>query len=145
MSISSELLARLKDPELLIAKGYVGGKWVAEAKSGKTFEVSDPATGAVLARPYAEAWIAEALLSQDQPNAALSRLLEVRRFTVKSGERYYDAELLRLSALATGAARPGAMRQVRTLLDKAASHARRTGIDLHLSNALIHFQGLPAL
>ena len=103
------------------------------------------ATGAVLARPYAEAWIAEALLSQDQPNAALSRLLEVRRFTVKSGERYYDAELLRLSALATGAARPGAMRQVRTLLDKAASHARRTGIDLHLSNALIHFQGLPAL
>jgi len=103
------------------------------------------ATGAVLARPYAEAWIADALLRQDQPNAALSRLLEVRRFTVKSGERYYDAELLRLSALATGAARPGALRQVRTLLDKAASHARRTGIDLHLNNALIQFQGLPAL
>ncbi|NRG19528.1 NAD-dependent succinate-semialdehyde dehydrogenase [Rhizobiales bacterium] len=49
MSISSELLARLKDPELLTAKGYVGGKWVAEAASGKTFEVTDPATGAVLA------------------------------------------------------------------------------------------------
>ncbi|MXN65844.1 succinate-semialdehyde dehydrogenase [Stappia sp. GBMRC 2046] len=49
MSISSELLARLKDPELLTAKGYIGGKWVSEAASGKTFEVTDPATGAVLA------------------------------------------------------------------------------------------------
>lgn len=103
------------------------------------------ATGAVLARPYAEAWIAEALLGQDRPDAAISRLVDVRRFTVKSGERYYDAELLRLSAVAIAAARPGALRQVRTLLDKSASHARRTGIDLHLSNALLHFQGLPAV
>jgi hypothetical protein len=103
------------------------------------------ATGAVLARPYAEAWIAEALLRRNRPDAALSRLVEVRRFTVKSGERYYDAELLRLSALATSAARPDALHRIRTLLDKSASHARRTGIELHLSNALLQFRGLPAL
>ncbi|MFM9971627.1 MAG: succinate-semialdehyde dehydrogenase (NADP(+)), partial [Burkholderiales bacterium] len=40
---------RLKDPQLLRDKAYVNGEWVG-ADSGTTFEVTNPATGAVLAR-----------------------------------------------------------------------------------------------
>jgi len=89
-------------------------------------------TGAVLARPYAEAWIAEALLERQAGDAALSRLVSVRRFTLRSSERYFDAELLRLSALATGSARPKATHLVRTLLTRSLRHAERTGNRLHL-------------
>ena len=38
---------RLKDPQLLRDKAYINGEWVA-ADSGATFEVTNPATGAVL-------------------------------------------------------------------------------------------------
>ncbi|MEM5582099.1 AAA family ATPase [Roseibium sp. AS2] len=88
-------------------------------------------TGAVLARPYAEAWIAEELIAQDARDA-LRRLVCVRRFTLRSGERYFDAELQRLSALATGSINPGSDHLVRALLTKSARHARRTGNMLHL-------------
>lgn len=88
-------------------------------------------TGAVLARPYAEAWIAEELLDQDARDA-LRRLVSVRRFTLHSGERYFDAELQRLSALATGSTHPGSDHLVRALLAKSARHAHRTGNRLHL-------------
>src|SRR5262245_17279078 len=40
---------RLKDPQLLRDKAYVDGAWVV-ADSGATFEVTNPATGAVIAR-----------------------------------------------------------------------------------------------
>ncbi len=40
---------RLKDPQLLREKAYVNGEWVG-ADSGTTFEVTNPASGAVLAR-----------------------------------------------------------------------------------------------
>ncbi len=40
---------RLKDPQLLRDKAYINGEW-ANADSGATFEVTNPATGAVLAR-----------------------------------------------------------------------------------------------
>jgi hypothetical protein len=89
-------------------------------------------TGAVLARPYAEAWIAEALLQRQAGDAALRRLVSVRRFTLRSSERYFDAELLRLSALATASARPQASHLVRTLLTRSRRHAERTGNRLHL-------------
>ena len=39
---------RLKDPQLLRDKAYINGDW-ASADSGATFEVTNPATGAVLA------------------------------------------------------------------------------------------------
>jgi hypothetical protein len=102
-------------------------------------------TGAVLARPYAEAWIAEAQLHRGDPGTAFSRLIEVRRFTRRSGERYYDAELLRLSALAAKATRPDARHLVRTLLGKSANHARRSGTDLHLLNLKPHLSAFPAV
>ncbi|NNU79192.1 NAD-dependent succinate-semialdehyde dehydrogenase [Halovulum dunhuangense] len=37
----------LKDPSLLVTKGYIGGEWV-DAASGKTFEVTNPARGDVI-------------------------------------------------------------------------------------------------
>ncbi|MFM9865524.1 MAG: NAD-dependent succinate-semialdehyde dehydrogenase [Micropepsaceae bacterium] len=40
---------RLKDPQLLRDKAYIDGEW-ASADSGATFDVTNPATGAVLAR-----------------------------------------------------------------------------------------------
>jgi succinate-semialdehyde dehydrogenase/glutarate-semialdehyde dehydrogenase len=40
---------RLKDPQLLREKAYLNGEWVG-ADSGAVFEVTNPATGAVLAR-----------------------------------------------------------------------------------------------
>jgi succinate-semialdehyde dehydrogenase/glutarate-semialdehyde dehydrogenase len=40
---------RLKDPQLLREKAYLNGEWVG-ADSGASFEVTNPATGAVLAR-----------------------------------------------------------------------------------------------
>lgn len=37
----------LSDPSLLKTKSYINGQWV-DAKSGKTFEVTDPSTGRVI-------------------------------------------------------------------------------------------------
>ncbi|KAF2476602.1 succinic semialdehyde dehydrogenase [Lindgomyces ingoldianus] len=39
----------LNDPSLLKSQTYVNGEWIG-AKSGKTFEVTDPATGAVIGK-----------------------------------------------------------------------------------------------
>ncbi|MFB9948959.1 NAD-dependent succinate-semialdehyde dehydrogenase [Rhizobium puerariae] len=47
--ISQALLDKLNDPTLAVDKARVGGEWVAESDSGKTFEVTNPATGEVIA------------------------------------------------------------------------------------------------
>jgi succinate-semialdehyde dehydrogenase/glutarate-semialdehyde dehydrogenase len=49
MTISDTLLSRLSDQKLVREAGSVGGEWLATAKSGRTFEVVNPATGDVLA------------------------------------------------------------------------------------------------
>ncbi|BAT61251.1 glutarate-semialdehyde dehydrogenase DavD [Variibacter gotjawalensis] len=49
MSISDKLLGKLKDPSLVVAKAYVGGEWVAKSDSGKSFDVTNPSTGDVIA------------------------------------------------------------------------------------------------
>ena len=49
MSIAAALLARLKDPGLVRPAAYFAGQWREAAADGKTFEVTDPATGAVIA------------------------------------------------------------------------------------------------
>jgi len=92
-------------------------------------------TGAVLARPYAEAWIAEARLAHNCELDALRQLVSVRQFTLRSGERYFDAELLRLSALAVGTAKPNSQYLPRVLLQKSKRHAMRTGNNLHLARS----------
>ncbi|PYE25165.1 succinate-semialdehyde dehydrogenase/glutarate-semialdehyde dehydrogenase [Rhizobium sp. PP-CC-3A-592] len=49
MSLSPDLLAKLKDPSLATDKALIGADWVAAAADGKTFDVRDPATGAHVA------------------------------------------------------------------------------------------------
>ena len=49
MTISDTLLSKLKDPSLVTDKAYVAGEWVAASDSGKTFDVSNPSTGEVVA------------------------------------------------------------------------------------------------
>jgi len=90
-------------------------------------------TGAILARPYAEAWIAEACLEQGAHGEALDRLLAVRRFTLRSGERYFDAELMRLTADAIRTTRPASRPLAETLTGRAETFARHTGNKLHLT------------
>ncbi len=47
--IISSLTSRLKDPSLVTDKAYVNGVWVEKSDSGKTFEVTNPSTGEVIA------------------------------------------------------------------------------------------------
>jgi succinate-semialdehyde dehydrogenase / glutarate-semialdehyde dehydrogenase len=49
MSISSVLSSKLKDPTLATDKSLVGNDWVAASASGKTFDVTNPANGEVIA------------------------------------------------------------------------------------------------
>ena len=47
----TELATLLKDPSLLATKAYIAGDW-ADADSGATFEVTNPARGDVIARAF---------------------------------------------------------------------------------------------
>jgi succinate-semialdehyde dehydrogenase/glutarate-semialdehyde dehydrogenase len=49
MTISSILSTKLKDPTLATDKSLVGHDWVAASASGKTFDVTNPANGEVIA------------------------------------------------------------------------------------------------
>jgi succinate-semialdehyde dehydrogenase/glutarate-semialdehyde dehydrogenase len=49
MSISTVLTEKLKDPTLAPDKSLVGNEWLSASQSGKTFEVTNPANGEVIA------------------------------------------------------------------------------------------------
>ncbi|MBO9127906.1 MULTISPECIES: NAD-dependent succinate-semialdehyde dehydrogenase [unclassified Rhizobium] len=49
MTISDNLLAKLKDPTLVTDKALIAGKWLGSSDSGKTFDVTNPANGEVIA------------------------------------------------------------------------------------------------
>jgi succinate-semialdehyde dehydrogenase / glutarate-semialdehyde dehydrogenase len=49
MSISTVLSSKLKDPTLATDKSLVGNDWVSTSASGKTFDVTNPANGEVIA------------------------------------------------------------------------------------------------
>ena len=49
MSISDALLSKLKDPSLVIDKALIAGEWVEKSDSGKTFNVTNPSNGEVIA------------------------------------------------------------------------------------------------
>jgi succinate-semialdehyde dehydrogenase/glutarate-semialdehyde dehydrogenase len=49
MTISETLLSKLKDPTLAIDKALIAGEWIATSDSGKTFDVTNPSNGAVIA------------------------------------------------------------------------------------------------
>ncbi|MCY0150352.1 NAD-dependent succinate-semialdehyde dehydrogenase [Hoeflea sp. G2-23] len=45
---TKNLADMLKNPDLLISSAFVGGDWMADAASGKRFDVLNPSTGAVI-------------------------------------------------------------------------------------------------
>ena len=47
--IASSLTSRLKDASLVVDKAYVAGVWTDKADNGKSFEVSNPANGEIIA------------------------------------------------------------------------------------------------
>ncbi|MFJ1311415.1 NAD-dependent succinate-semialdehyde dehydrogenase [Agrobacterium sp. P15N1-A] len=47
--ISDALISKLKDPSLVTDKALIAGEWVAGSDSGKTFDVTNPSTGEVIA------------------------------------------------------------------------------------------------
>ncbi|TWD50689.1 succinate-semialdehyde dehydrogenase/glutarate-semialdehyde dehydrogenase [Agrobacterium vitis] len=49
MTISETLLSKLKDPSLAIDKALIAGTWLNASESGKTFDVTNPSTGDVVA------------------------------------------------------------------------------------------------
>src|SRR5690349_6832720 len=49
MPVTAALTRHLKSPDIIPAAGLVGGEWLARASDGKTFEVTNPSTGEVLA------------------------------------------------------------------------------------------------
>ncbi|WP_159952599.1 NAD-dependent succinate-semialdehyde dehydrogenase [Rhizobium sp. 18065] len=49
MTISNLLTSKLKDTTLVTDKALVGAEWVAKASDGKTFDVTNPATGEIVA------------------------------------------------------------------------------------------------
>ncbi|MDH7803372.1 MULTISPECIES: NAD-dependent succinate-semialdehyde dehydrogenase [unclassified Rhizobium] len=49
MTISEKLLSKLKDPSLVTDKALIGDAWVGVSDSGKTFDVTNPSTGEVIA------------------------------------------------------------------------------------------------
>ena len=57
------------------------------------------ATGAELACPYANAWLAEIYIAQGRVKQAETALEHALEFSSRTGESYFDAELLRLKAI----------------------------------------------
>ncbi|MBB3660631.1 succinate-semialdehyde dehydrogenase/glutarate-semialdehyde dehydrogenase [Rhizobium sp. BK650] len=49
MTISENLLSKLKDASLVVDKALIAGEWVVASDSGKTFDVTNPSTGDVVA------------------------------------------------------------------------------------------------
>jgi succinate-semialdehyde dehydrogenase/glutarate-semialdehyde dehydrogenase len=47
--ISDKLTSKLKDPSLVTDKAFIAGQWVATSDSGKTFNVTNPSNGDVIA------------------------------------------------------------------------------------------------
>ena len=69
MTISAGLLGKLKDRDLLVAGLFIDGQWVAQASDGKTFEVTNPSTGEVLAT-LPDAGVSEARTAIDAAHKA---------------------------------------------------------------------------
>jgi succinate-semialdehyde dehydrogenase/glutarate-semialdehyde dehydrogenase len=64
LDTKTDLRSLLKDPTLLVEKAYVGGEWI-DGEGGKTFEVTNPARGDVIAN------VAD--LSREQVKTAIAK------------------------------------------------------------------------
>ncbi len=49
MTVAEKLISKLKNPALATDKAYIAGAWIGEGRGGKHFDVTNPATGEVVA------------------------------------------------------------------------------------------------
>ncbi len=49
MTVAEKLISKLKNPALATDKAYIAGAWIGEGQGGKHFDVTNPATGEVVA------------------------------------------------------------------------------------------------
>ena len=75
MTISNILASKLKDASLATDKALVGDEWVSASESGKTFEVTNPATGDVIAvlPNLGQAEVARAIAVADKAQKAWAK------------------------------------------------------------------------
>ena len=66
MNQLTNLQTRLKDPSLLVTKGYLAGEWT-DGENSATFEVINPSKGDVIANvaDFSRAQVAEAISRAD--------------------------------------------------------------------------------
>lgn len=75
MTVSNLLASKLKDASLATDKALVGDEWVSASESGKTFEVTNPATGDVIAvlPNLGQAEVARAIAIADKAQKAWAK------------------------------------------------------------------------
>ncbi|MBW8284095.1 MAG: NAD-dependent succinate-semialdehyde dehydrogenase [Rhizobium sp.] len=75
MTVSNLLASKLKDASLATDKALVGDEWVSASESGKTFEVTNPATGDVIAilPNLGQAEVARAIAVADKAQKAWAK------------------------------------------------------------------------
>ena len=69
MAIAPVLSSKLKDPDLLVAGALIDGAWLGQVADGRTFEVTNPSTGEVLAT-LPDAGVVEARIAITAAHAA---------------------------------------------------------------------------
>ena len=75
MNQLTNLQTRLKDPSLLVTKGYLAGEWT-DGENNATFEVINPSKGDVIANvaDFSRAQVAEAISRADQAQKSWAKL-----------------------------------------------------------------------
>jgi succinate-semialdehyde dehydrogenase/glutarate-semialdehyde dehydrogenase len=101
MTISQTLLSRLKDPSLATDKALVAGEWIAAGAGGKTFDITNPSTGEVIAT-------APDLSRKETAHAIDAAYIAQKAWAKKTGKeragvlrKLYDLMIANLDDLAT--------------------------------------------
>ncbi|HLP70366.1 MAG TPA: NAD-dependent succinate-semialdehyde dehydrogenase [Rhizobium sp.] len=101
MAISNSLTSKLKDPSLATDRALVGADWVSQSESGKTFEVTNPANGEVIATlpDLGKAEVARAIDAAHKAQKAWARKTGKERAAVL--RKLYDLMVANADDLAT--------------------------------------------
>ncbi|NML75962.1 NAD-dependent succinate-semialdehyde dehydrogenase [Rhizobium sp. S-51] len=101
MTISTVLTSKLKDASLATDKALVGTEWLAKSDSGKTFEVTNPANGDVIAvlPDLGKAEVARAIEAADKAQKAWAKKTGKERAGIL--RKLYDLMVANADDLAT--------------------------------------------
>ncbi|POF31769.1 AAA family ATPase [Roseibium marinum] len=84
-------------------------------------------TGARLALPYAQAWLAEALLDQGKLTQAQEAISIGLDFSARSGVQYFDAELLRIKAIILDRFGPSPDEEIIDIYEQSLAASNKVG------------------